>query len=229
MQSITRLSCIGLRIRRLVKPVRLYLYETIDIAASRMGYEIAMQGYDDPVPVLSETWFNEHGLSVKELPLSSYNEISSAQQAIADLTNNNAFEPIISDDTKPAMVLPYIGTREDLLAHGRDLNITDVRPAFMARRADEAFECLVANKTGGAKQALLRVVTSMRLPYDDFLLFHEIPDMTCDRDTWLTWLACDLSIQGWEVFWSDGYSISVSNVTINDVDEDSINTSPIAT
>lgn len=226
MQSINRLSCIGLRIRRLAKPVRLYLYETIDVEGIRIGYEIALQGYDDPVPVLCETWFNEHGLRVNQLPLSNYSEISSAQQAITDLTNTNLFEPIISDDTKPAMVLPYIGTRGDLLAYGRDLDITDVRPAFMARRADEAFECLVANKSG-KHQALLRVVTSMRLPYDDFLLFQEIPDMTCDRDTWLTWLACDLSIQGWEVFWSDGYSISVSNVTINDVEEDSINTSPI--
>ncbi len=226
MQSINRLSCIGLRIRRLAKPVRLYLYETIDIEGVRIGYEIALQGYDDPVPVLCETWFHEHGLSVKELPLSSYSEISSAQQAITDLTNNNSFEPIISDETKPAMVLPYIGTREELLAHGRDLDISDIRPAFMARRGDEAFECLVANKAG-KQQALLRVVTSLRVPYDDFLLFQEIPDMTCDRDTWLTWLACDLSIQGWEVFWSDGYSISVSNVTIHDVEEDSINTSPI--
>ncbi|MHB8405621.1 MAG: hypothetical protein ACYDCJ_09380 [Gammaproteobacteria bacterium] len=218
MQSINRLSCIGLRIPRLARPVRLYLYETIDVEGMRIGYDIALQGYDDPIPILCETWFHEHGLRINELPLSSYSEISFAQQAIADLTNKNAFEPIISDETKPAMVLPYIGTREDLLAYGRDLAITDVRPAFMARRSDEAFECLVANKSG-KQQALLRVVTSSRVPYDDFLLFEEVPDMTCDRDTWLTWLACDLSIQGWEVFWSDGYSISVSNVTISDVDD----------
>jgi len=226
MQAIGRLNCIGLRISRLSKPARIYLYETVDMENLQIGYEIAMQGYDDPVPVLCETWLHEHGLRVKKVPLSCYSEPSTAQQALTEFIEANLYEPIIAEGTDPAMVLPCLGTREELLAYGRDLSIKDIRPAFMARRSDEAFECLVANKAG-RPQALLRVVTSQRLPYDDFLLFQQILDMTCDRDTWLTWLALDLSIQGWEVFWSDGYSIAVSNVTVTDADGDSINTTPI--
>ncbi|MGH8415430.1 MAG: hypothetical protein ACRESX_11935, partial [Gammaproteobacteria bacterium] len=57
-------------------------------------------------------------------------------------------------------------------------------------------------------------IASERLAAVDFLLFEELPNLTWTRDTWLTWLATDLLTQGWEVFWSDGFSVPISKSTV---------------
>ncbi|MGH8401918.1 MAG: hypothetical protein ACRESO_00730, partial [Gammaproteobacteria bacterium] len=176
----------------------------------------ALQAYDDPVPVLCESWFEEHRITARYIPLASLPNLAKAQQSLVDFVQKNDYEPyLIANDAalQPTLVLPYLERRQELLVHGRDLSITDARPAFLARRGHEAFECLVASRKN-RKQALLRVIASERLAAVDFLLFEELPNLTWTRDTWLTWLATDLLTQGWEVFWSDGFSVPISKSTV---------------
>ena len=216
MQAISRLSYMVIRLPKVDGAVRLYLYETAERSSRPSGYSVALQAYDDPVPVLCESWMEEHHITARYTPLSSLPNLAKAQQALVDFVQKNDYEPyLIANDAalQPTLVMPYLDRREELLAHGRDLSITDARPAFLARRGHEAFECLVANRKK-RKQALLRVIASERLAEADFLLFEEVANLTWTRDTWLTWLATDLDTQGWEVFWSDGFSVPISKSTV---------------
>lgn len=219
MQAINRLSHMLIRLPQAQGAVRLYLYETADRSGRPFGYSVALQAYDDPVPVLCESWLEEHRVDAHYTPLANLPKLAKAQQALVDFVQRNEFAPYLTtteSSLQPSLVLPYLDRREELLAFGRDLSITDARPAFLARRSHEAFECLVANREN-REQALLRVIASTRLPEEDFLLFEEVPDLTWNRDTWLTWLATDLSTQGWEVFWSDGFSVPISKSTVTPV------------
>ena len=219
MQAIARLSYMLVRLSKTQGAVRLYLYETADRSGRPFGYCVALQAYDDPVPVLCESWMEEHRVSGRYIPLANLQSLAKAQQALVDFVQQNEFAPYLATPEpalQPSLVLPYLDRREELLAYGRDLSITDARPAFLARRGHEAFECLVATRKK-REQALLRVIDSGRLPEGDFLLFEEVPDLTWDRDTWLTWLATDLVTQGWEVFWSDGFSVPISKTTVTPV------------
>lgn len=219
MQAISRLSYMLVRLPKAQGAVRLYLYETADRGGRPFGYSVALQAYDDPVPVLCESWMEEHGVIGRYTPLANLPKLANAQQALVDFVQKNEFAPYLSSaesSLQPTLVLPYLDRREELLAYGRDLSITDARPAFLARRNHEAFECLVA-ACKGREQALLRVIASQRLPEADFLLFEEVPDLTWNRDTWLTWLATDLVTQGWEVFWSDGFSVPISKSTVTPI------------
>ena len=208
-----------IRLSKTQGAVRLYLYETADLSGRPSGYCVALQAYDDPVPVLCESWMEEHSVTGRYTPLANLPKLANAQQALVDFVQRNEFAPYLTTTEsalQPSLVLPYLDRREELLAYGRDLSITDARPAFLARRNHEAFECLVATRED-REQALLRVIASTRLPEADFLLFEEVPDLTWNRDTWLTWLATDLLMQGWEVFWSDGFSVPLSKSTITPV------------
>lgn len=221
MQAISRLSYMVIRLPKVDGAVRLYLYETAERGGRPSGYSVALQAYDDPVPVLCESWIEEHHIAARYTPLASLPNLAKAQQALVDFVQKNEFEPfLIANDAalQPTLVMPYLDRRQELLAHGRDLTITDARPAFLARRSHEAFECLVASRKN-RKQALLRVVTSGRLAEADFLLFEEVPGLTWTRDTWLTWLAADLDTQGWEVFWSDGFSVPIAKSTVAPVSD----------
>jgi len=216
LQAIGRLSYMLVRLSQSHGAVRIYLYETADPSGRPFGYSIALQAYDDPVPVLCESWMEENRIPGRYTPLANLPKLANAQQALVDFVQKNQFAPYLSTTEsalQPTLVLPYLDRREELLAYGRDLSITDARPAFLARRSHEAFECLVATSKG-REQALLRVIASKRLPEADFLLFEEVPDLTWNRDTWLTWLATDLLSQGWEVFWSDGFSVPMSKSTV---------------
>jgi hypothetical protein len=219
VQAISRLSYVLVRVSKAQGAVRLYLYETADRSGRPSGYSIALQAYDDPVPVLCESWMEEHGMTGGYTPLASLPKLANAQQALVDFVQKNEFAPYLSStesSLQPTLVLPYLDRREELLSYGRDLSITDARPAFLARHNHEAIECLVAS-CKGREQALLRVIASKRLPEADFLLFEEVPDLTWNRDTWLTWLATDLVMQGWEVFWSDGFSVPISKSTVTPI------------